>query len=260
MIVVQLSDSTLRRAARRAAHVEEDVVSEEGLVIQALDWGFPRLVVTTPDAHLPMLPPRVPHVELDAETVRRWELERRAGELPVTRLEHATRRLSVLFGRPASDRSWVDAALADLSRAAGAQLPPPLRGFGRRILEFPVHYTTLRPVAEACAMSRGALKAKFRRRGLASPHAYLRWFRTLALAHLLSDRAVTVAAVAQRTGCASSGNLCRTLRDLCGMTPTEARTVHGWNRLLITFAWHHLGPEALEAWSDLDELFERRVA
>jgi AraC-like DNA-binding protein len=109
-------------------------------------------------------------------------------------------------------------------------------------------------------MSRGALKAKFRRRGLASPHVYLRWFRTLAVAHFLSDRTVTVAGAAQRTGCTSSGNLCRMLGDLCGMTPTEARTIHGWNRLVITFAWHHLGPEALEAWSDLDELFERRAA
>jgi AraC-like DNA-binding protein len=236
------------------------VVSDEHLVIEALDWGFPRVVVTTPDTRLPALPPRLPRVELDAETLRRWEVDRRAVELPVTRVEHAAQRLAVLLERPTSDRSWVDGALADLGRAAGAQLPPPLRSFGRRILEFPVHYTTLRPIADACAMSRGALKAKFRRRGLASPHAYLRWFRTLAVAHILSDRTVTVAAAARRTGSASAGNLCRMLADVSGMTPTEVRTVRGWNRLVITFAWHHLGVGALEAWSDLDELFERRVA
>jgi hypothetical protein len=36
--------------------------------------------------------------------------------------------------------------------------------------------------------------------------------------------------------------------------------VRGWNRLLITFAWMHLTPEALEAWAGLDELFELHVA
>ena len=260
MIVVQVSDSTLRSAVHRAARSEEDVVSDEWLAVQALDWGFPRLVVTTPDARLPTLPPRLERVELDAATLRRWEAERRAGELPLTRLEDGTRRLSVLLERSASDRSWVDGALADLGRAAGAPLPAPLRGFARRILEFPLHYTTLRPLAEACGMSRGALKAKFRRRGLTSPHAYLRWFRTLAVAHLLSDRSVTVAAAARRAGFASNGNLCRMLAAVSGMTPTEVRTIHGWNRLVISFAWHHLGTDALEAWTELDELFERRVA
>jgi hypothetical protein len=47
---------------------------------------------------------------------------------------------------------------------------------------------------------------------------------------------------------------------VCGMTPTEVRTVRGWNRLLISFAWVHLTPSALAAWGELDELFDRRVA
>ena len=37
-------------------------------------------------------------------------------------------------------------------------------------------------VAAACDTSRGALKARFRRRGLPSPSTYLRWFRVFAVA------------------------------------------------------------------------------
>lgn len=260
MIVVHVSDPHLQKAVRRAAHPEEDVVGDPRLVVAALDWGFPRLVVSTHDVRLPTFSSRIPHLELDAATLRRWEAERRASELPPTRIDHITRRLGVLVERSASDRTWVDGALADLTRAAGTQLPPPLRTFARRILEFPIHYTTLRPLADVCRLSRGALKAKFRRRGLVSPYTYLRWFRIMAVAHHLSDRTVTVAAASRRMGFTSDGNLCRMMAAVSGMTPTEVRTVHGWNRLLISFAWQHLTPDALEAWSGLDELFERRVA
>jgi hypothetical protein len=44
------------------------------------------------------------------------------------------------------------------------------------------------------------------------------------------------------------------------VTPTEVRTVRGWNRLLVSFGWQFLSPEALEGWASLDELFDRRVA
>jgi hypothetical protein len=50
------------------------------------------------------------------------------------------------------------------------------------------------------------------------------------------------------------------MATLAQLTPTEARTLHGWNKLLITFAWTHLTPEALDAWAGLDQLFERRAA
>ena len=59
-------------------------------------------------------------------------------------------------------------------------------------------------------------------------------------------------------GFTSDGNLCRMMSNVCGMTPTEVRTIHGWNRLLISFAWLHLTPDALEAWADL-ELFAEDV-
>lgn len=260
MIVAHVTDPTLLKAVRRAAHPEEDVVGDARLVAQALDLGYPRLVVSSGDARLPPFSARIPHLVLDAVTLRSWEAERRNAEMPPTRLGDLTRRLSILVERSASDRTWVDGAVADLTRAAGTQLPRPLRAFARRILEFPVHYTTLRPMANVCHVSRGALKAKFRRRGLVSPYTYLRWFRVMAVAHVLADRSVTVAAAANRMGFTSDGNLCRMMDLLCGMTPTEVRTVHGWNRLLITFAWKHLTPDAVEAWAGLDELLQRRVA
>jgi AraC-like DNA-binding protein len=260
MIVAQLSDPQLRKAVRHAARRDEDVVVDGRRVLDAIDVGFPRLIMKSDDMRLPPVPPGIPVVVIDASTRRRWEAERRGGELPLTRQDFATRSMTALIAEHALERTWVDAAMADLARAAGMQLPPALRGFARRILEFPVHYTNLRPLAEACNLSRGALKAKFRRRDLSSPYTYQRWFRVIAVAHLLADRSVTVAVAAERTGFTSDGNLCRMMASLCEMTPTNVRSVLGWNRLLISFAWQHLTPEALEAWSALDELFDLRVA
>jgi AraC-like DNA-binding protein len=82
----------------------------------------------------------------------------------------------------------------------------------------------------------------------------------MAAAQLLSDRTVTVSAAAHRLGFTSDGNLCRMMASLGQITPTEVRTVHGWNRLLITFAWAHLTPAALDAWAQVGPLFQRRVA
>jgi AraC-like DNA-binding protein len=203
---------------------------------------------------------RIPVLDLDDATLRRWDVERRSEEVPLSRGDFLARRLATLVTRSATEVTWVDAALADLSRAAGERLPLPLRAFARRIMEFPTRYTSLREVARACELSRGALKARFRRRGLASPTTYLRWFRLMAVAEALSNREMTVSAAAHGLGFTSAGNLCRTMAMLAQVTPTEARTLQGWNKLLITFAWHHLTPEALDAWAELDELFEVRAA
>jgi AraC-like DNA-binding protein len=260
MIVVQVTDPYLRKAVCRAAHPEEEVVVGGRLAVEAIELGFPRLVVRLEDEVRSVLPPRMPVLEIDGVLLRRWEAERRTAELPPTRLDHLTERLGVLMDRTGAERTWVDRALADLTRAAGAQLPRPLRTFVRRILEFPARYTDLHGLADACGTTRGALKANFRRRGLSSPHTYLRWLRIMAVADYLSDRSVTVAAAAQRLGFTSDGNLCRMMWAVAGMTPTEARTLKGWNRLLISFAWMHLSVDALEAWASLDALFKRRAA
>lgn len=260
MIVVQVSDPSLRRAVLRAARPEEDVVADARLAVTAIERGFPRLVVRDGHHHRPDVPGEVRVVEVDASTLERWDAKRRAQELPPTRLDHLTDRISEIMQGRSAERSWIDSAMADLTRAAGRRMPLPLRSFARRVLEFPYHYTSLRPLAEACGTTRGALKARFRRRDLASPSVYLRWFRIMAVSEVLSDRSVTVAEAATRLGFTSNGNLCRMIWTVTGMTPTEARSLRGWNRILITFAWSHLSADALEAWTTLDDLFERRIA
>jgi len=124
-------------------------------------------------------------------------------------------------------------------------------------MEFPSHYVDLHPLARVTGLSRGALKARFRRRGLVSPFVYVRWFRALAAAHLLADREVTTLQAAHRLGYTTGGNFCRTIKSVTGLSSTEVRGIHGWNRLLVTFAWRHLGPEALAGWGELEDLFVR---
>jgi AraC-like DNA-binding protein len=260
MIVARVSDPVLRKALRAAAHPEEDVVAEAALVGDALLCGHPRLFVRGGVYVGGEVLPGIPVIDLDDMLLGRWEAERRMDELPLPKLDFLTRRLSSLIERSVGEPTWVDAALADLSRAAGARLPLPLRAFARRVLEFPTLYTTLHPMAKGCGLTRGALKARFRRRGLHSPYTYLRWLRIIAVAQVLSDRDITVAAAPARLGFTSDGNLCRMMASLTRLTPTDVRTVRGWNSLLISFAWQHLTPDALDAWAGLDGLFERRVA
>jgi len=264
MIIVHVSDSTLRTALRRVAHVEEDVVTDPELAAEALALGSPRLIVTTPmdRERLPLTVavPQVPLIEIQPATLARWEVERRGHAVPPQRVDFLTQRLDGFLEKQAADATWVDRTLGDMGRAAGGPLPLPLRAFARRVLEFPSHYSDLHTMAETCGLSRGALKARFRRRGLPSPYAYMRWLRVLACAHLLSDRTVTVAGAARRLGYTSAGNLCRTMISLTAVTPTEARTLRGWNRLLLCFAWEYLRADALTAWRELEDLFVRRAA
>jgi len=265
MIVGYISDPLLRAALLEAGHPEEDVVLSPELADEAVTFGYPRLVVRTATDAVVALPPNVvereiPVLTLSAATLARWDQERRDRGLPTSRTRWTAQRVAVLLEREAGSISWVDKTLAELGRAAGAPLPTALRSFGRRVMEFPSHYDDLHPLAEACGTTRGALKARFRRKDLPSPYAYLRWFRIMAVANALSDRAQTVAQVASHFGYTSDGNLCRTMRSLTRLTPTEARTLHGWNRLLISFAWTHLGKTALEAWREMDDLFVARVA
>lgn len=260
MIVVQASDRHLRRAVLRAAHPEEDVVADPETAVDAIERGFPRLVVRDAEHQWPPIPSQVRVSMVRDSTLERWDSERRAAELPPSRLDHLTERMSATIEGTAADRSWADRALAELTRAAGRRLPLPLRSFGRRVLEFPSHYTSLHPLAHACGMSRGALKARFRRRDLSTPSTYLRWFRLMAVSHVLADREVTVAEAASRLGFTSAGNLCRMMWSVIEMTPTDVRSLRGWNRLLITFAWTHLSSRHVEAWATLEDLFERRTA
>lgn len=220
MIVATISDPYLLAAVRRSAHPEEEVVSEPDRIEEALTQGYPRLIVRVssegtllPGVHLDRT---VPVLSLNQATLARWETERRQQQIPASRIEFLANRMAGYFDKEAGDATWVDRALADMTRAAGRALPPALRTFARRILEFPSWYDDLHPVAESCGLSRGALKARFRRRDLPSPYAYVRWFRILAVAYTLSDRTVTVAQAARRLGFTSDGNLCRTMMGLTG--------------------------------------------
>src|SRR5262245_59203025 len=194
MIVGLCTDPILRAALRRTAHPEEDVILDERLAGAALELGFPRVVIYVPeDSHplvrrLPQLDAGVRTVAVTQGTLRAWEFQRRTHEVPPSRVDHMAFQLRALLARDAAMPSRVDRALAELSRAAGARLPAPLRSVARRVMEFPTHYADLHGLAEVSRMSRGALKARFRRRGLPSPSEYVRWFRVMAASMLLADR------------------------------------------------------------------------
>lgn len=259
MIVALLSDRNLRTVVARAARPDEDVVYDAVLARCALERGFPRLVICEGVPPQPV-PSHIPVLLLDRAMMRGWEVARRSRDVPPLRSEYFAARLRGMIDVQEYGVSWVDKTLADLGKAAGSPLVGPLRAFARRVLEFPTHYQDLHAMARACHVSRGALKARFRRRGLESPYTYLRWFRAMAVAYLLADREVTVAQAAYRLGFTSDGNLCRSMVSLTGLTPTEVRSVRGWNRLLIAFAWTYLTGPSLEAWAELDELFPERAA
>lgn len=263
MIVAQIAEQHLLAALRRAAHAEEEVVCDAERMEDALKLGFPRLMVRLGPGggrSSVSLERRVPVLTLTTETLAGWDTERRKHAVPPGRVAYFTARLSDLLQEHAMGGTWVDRTLADLTRASGRLLPVAFRCFARRVLEFPAYYTDLHPVAAGYGLSRGALKARFRRRGLPSPYGYLRWLRVIAAAHTLSDPHVTVARAARRLGFTSDGNLCRSMNSVSGLTPTEARTSRGRNHLLLAFASSHLLPEGLEAWSDLQDLFTRRSA
>lgn len=264
MIVAFLSDPQLGAAVRLAGHPEEDVILERDLASRAIEWGYPRVVLhAVSEADAPTTLQTTRSVRITSVTgamLARWEVERRRERVPVGRVDFLAARLRELLETGSSPPTWVDRALGDLGRAAGAPLPLALRSFARRILEFPSHYRDLHPLAESCGLSRGALKARFRRRHLSSPYTYLRWLRLIASANVLSDRSVTVAQAARRIGFTSDGNLCRSMQSLGGLTTTEARTPTGWNQLLLTFARDYLGREALDGWREMDELFVVHLA
>ena len=139
MIVLQVHDPSLRKAAMRAAHPEEDVVAESRLALGALEHGFPRLLVREESRRHQGWVGDVPILEVDHTMRRRWEAARLSDELPLTRLDYLTSRLRYEFSLAAAPTSWADRALAELSRVAGARLPVSLRSFGRRVMEFPLH-------------------------------------------------------------------------------------------------------------------------
>lgn len=263
MIVSSLRDPLLRASLVRAARPDEDVVWDDELRADALARGFPRVIVhgaegggrpgegRDVDGH------RIPTLTLTRTELDRWESSRRRREIPPSRVEFNAIRLRGHLTRLVTRPTWVDRSLADLGRAVGAPLPPAFKGLARRVLEFPSRYVDLWSVSDTAGLSRGALKARFRRRGLDSPYSYLRWLRVLCAAHVLSDSSATILETAERLGFSSGGNFCRAVETTCGLTPNEIRRSR--ERLLVTFAGLLLDPESRRGWEDLDELFLREV-
>ena len=264
MITGILSDSTLRAALQRSSSPEEDVFLDEDLVVDAIHHGFPRLLVfeASEEARVRRLIAGhdIDLVSVTPKMVVSWDSDRRRAEVLRSREDFFADRLRAIL-RENQRMSWADLALRDLSRAAGSKLPGPLRGFARRVMEFPACYVDLHRLEEVSGLSRGALKARFRRRGLSSPFCYLRWFRVMAAAHVLRDPSLTTLRASHRLGFTTDGNFCRSIMTTTGLTPTELRSDTGWLRMMAVFAGTYLQRTSLDAWDSLEWLFlGQRVA
>jgi hypothetical protein len=263
MILGLLADPVLRNSLTRAASSEEDVVVDAAAVMDASRYGFPRQLIHDSENRRNvdrLIDGRdgIEILHLSDEVVAGWDCDRRKSAILRSREDFATEKLGLLLRAQRTQPTWVDYALRDLSRAAGSRLPALLRAFGRRVLEFPGRYDDLHGFEHTTGLSSGALKARFRRKGLESPSIYLRWFRAMAAAQVLRDASVTTLHASHRLGYTTDGNFCRAIITTTGMTPTELRSEVGWQRLVVTFAKTYLGPDALEAWSTLDPIFQRR--
>ena len=261
MILLIGRDPLLLPAVQRAARPDEAVVWDPTWVEEALVRGWPRaLIYDDRRGAVPEGLSDVPVIYLGPDLIRAWDRARRRHDVPPERVSYAAHRLAAMLEDASPSVTWVDGLLAELGRMAGAPLPMPFRAFARHTLELPVRYTDLNDLTETAGLSRGALKARFRRRDLDSPFTYLRWFRAMAVAEVLSDPSVTVAAAADRLGFTSGTNMCRMVRVLTGATPGALRDKGARRWLRVAFANRHLTRHALTGWSRLDDVFGRRVA
>jgi len=266
MIVAPIEDRALRTVVRRAALPVEDVLHGLEEVRYALQVGFPRLLICGASEQRrfrSFLPPGrvdVPFLALAGPTLRSWEAAWEAQGLAVSPMDDSALRLRSIIREVARRDVWVDTVFSDLTQIVGRRIPLEFRGFARRILEFPRRYYSLVSVGETVDLSVGALKARFRRRGLPSPSRYLRWFRLLAAARVLSDPDETVLSAAYRLGFASDGNFCRWVRATSGLSPSTLRGWDGRLLILVRLAEECLPDGVLEKWEDLGGLFLREVA
>jgi AraC-like DNA-binding protein len=262
VILLSTRDPVLRLAMERCARPDEAVVGEDAWIHAALEHGCARVYVRDdrPTSLSASRSARVPELYVSPDMLRDWEQERRKLEVPLPRIDDLAYRLGLAITDVALDGTWVDRLLADLARATGAPLPLSLRAFVRHTLELPCRYTGLSTISEAAGLSRGALKARFRRRGLESPFTYLRWLRALAVAEILADPEVTVAAAARALGFTSDTNMCRMVKVLTGATPGSLREPGARRALQVEFMRRHMTTEALAGWAALGRLFRARRA
>ena len=266
MILAPIQDRTLRASVRRAALPEEDVFHRPHDVREALQFGYPRLLVCRAEdqrrlrRELPTSELAVPVLALGDPTLRVWEDAWEADGLALSRIDDSALRLRALIEKAAEESSWVEGIYSDLTHTVGRGLPKEFRGFSRRILEFPFRYSRLATLGEVFGLSAGAMKARFRRRGLPSPSRYLRWFRLLTASRVLADPEETTLTASYRLGFASDGNFCRWVRATSGMTPSALRSWNGRLLTLVRMADECLPPSSLDAWESFGGLFLRQVA
>ena len=247
----------------RLAAPDEDVFETDPDGVSALRHAFARCIVretARPELEPVRLrdagPGEPPELVVTAGTLARWRFDHRRGRLGADFAEAVTERLRTAFG---TDRAMgpAESIFRALERAAGANLPAAFRGMARRVLEYPRHYASLGSLAERVDTTTGALQGRFLRRGLRSPSEHLRWLRVLAVSKGFEDAGLTVAVAAERYGYTSAGNLCRTLQNTAGRTPSELREPVQRVELITRFAQDFLDEEALDAWPDLEDLFHR---
>jgi len=266
MILAPIQDRTLRAAVRRAALPEEDVLHRFEDVREALRFGYPRLFVCQASAlkqlrhGLSLGGMKVPVLAVNEPTRRQWEVAREVDGLAMNRIDDSALRLRTLMEKASGGSGWVEGVFSDLTHAVSRGLPTEFRGFSRRILEFPIRYSSLTSLGSAFGFSAGALKARFRRRGLPSPSRYLRWFRLLAAARVLADPEETTLTASFRLGFASDGNFCRWVRATSGLAPSSLRDWNGRLLLLVQLAEECLPEGSLERWESMGGIFLRQVA
>ena len=266
MILAAVSERFLREATANAGLPEEDCLTDEGEVLAALRFGFPRLLVYSREEQSPLvqsaavLCPGLPTIALTRTMLSEWDRAWRSEGGGYSRAADAGRRLAGLVHLSSGSPRWVEDVFRHLSSATGGALPLAFRSFTRRILEFPRRYHDLHSVADLSGCSRDALKARFRRRDLPSPSRYLRWLRTIAVGYALGEDGATTASVAHRFGYSSGGNLCRSVQGLVDHTTLELREPVARSRLMLRFATELLDDDRLAGWRHLEELFVRRAA
>jgi AraC-like DNA-binding protein len=251
---------------RRAALAEEDVFHGLHAVHDALHHGYPRIAVVRHEDWIGTRDPfgfeakGVPVLALTASSRRVLVHGDVYREWAFVGIDDAAMRLRALMARACRGGDWVEAVFSDLTRVVGENLPPDLRGFFRRVLEFPSHYSLLERTAKAYGLSAGALKARFRRRGLPSPSTYLRWLRVLAAGRILLDPRETVLSASFRLGFASDGNFCRWVSSTSGMSPSALREPSSRSLLLLRTADECFPAGAMEGWRAFRGLFLRSAA
>ncbi|MFC1661371.1 helix-turn-helix domain-containing protein [Gemmatimonadota bacterium] len=266
MILAPLSDPFLRAVVRRAALPEEDVFCCPSGVGKALFLGYPRLLVYelgslswSIEGGLSKVP-ELPTLVLNEPVLRHVRANVKGSSRTEDPIDDSARRLRGLIKEAAAASRWVEGLFSDLGGISGQGPPPEFRGFARRILEYPVRYPSPKEMAEVVELSSGALKERFRRRGLPSPALYIRWFRVMAAARVLSDPKITTLAASFRLGFSSDGNFCRWVQATSGLSTTVLRSTEGRVALLARFARRCLMDQALEKWRSLEGLFLREVA